>query len=375
MTKADATTAAYVTQRVSANLNIVDVTPQSKINTLTQALLNEDNIFNSYNKDVVKNMFIQTATVDFLEYIGISDNIVRTKEPMIRFSEEDAVAYIIHKKGSDMSGTMEVGSTIQLVEGAYWIRLNKAVDLTTTDEKVYLNGDLIASTSTDSVSLLEGSIFPLQIGNTSYNVILERSVYIPMIEEDIENYRERVVYGRQASKTGSVSAIRLAISAVSLVTDYTINFETSPYEILIFNKSLLETDEELDSLTQYALPVLSTRLNSAVSEGSVFTINIPKKINFTIKLIANKPEPKYLDMSVYTLIDQIKKNFRLGQTMRIDMQMVREQLLNVGDDASALLDYKLVVLKNFLGNSYESSTPFIDIGADEYPYLSEVIVE
>lgn len=371
----DNVTSAYVSQRIASNLNLVDITPQSKLTLLTQGLLNENSIFTAFKDESINNMFIQTADESYLEYIGISDGIVRTKEPLIRVTEEDAVVSLNYVSGDYPEEIMPVGSSLELVEGTYWIKLNKTVNLAELQDKVYLSGDILAYEEANIISFGEGVSYPITVGETEYNVTFERSVNIPILVETVENYRDRVLYGRQATKTGSESAIRLALSSVSLVNAYSVNFETNPFEILIFNRSLLESDADYDSLTQYALPVLTTKLNQVVSEGTQFTISIPKKINFSIKLKSLVSDPKTVPGVVYILNEYIKSIYQLGVPLTISIDTIRQYAERNGEDTDFLSDYDFIIYKNFLGNSYESSSKVLNINIDEYPYLAEVLVE
>lgn len=371
----DTTTAAYVSQRIASNLNLVDITPQSKLTLLTQGLLNENNIFTTFKDESIKNMFIQTADESYLEFIGISDGIVRTKEPMVRVTEEDAVVSLNYVSGDRQNEIMPAGSSLELVEGTYWIKLNKPVALGEITDKVYLNGDILAYEEASSISFGEGVSYPITVGETSYDVTFERSVNIPILIESVENFRDRVLYGRQATKTGSESALRLALSSVSLINAYSVNFETNPYEILVFNKSLIDSDSDYDSITQYAIPVLTTKLNQVVSEGTQFTVNVPKKINFSIKLKSNVKDPRPVPGLAYILNEYVKSTYQLGAVYTVNIETLMTYLLRNGEDVDFLADYDFIIYKNFLGNSYESSSTTLKIGVDEYPFLAEVLVE
>lgn len=369
------TATAYTSQRIAANLGLTDITPQSKITLLTQGLLNEKEIFNAYNETSTRNMYVQTADEDYLEFVGVAEGIVRTKEPMLRLTAEDAAVSIKLDIGDTVDAVLTKNTSLELVEGQYWVRLNKDVDLNLATEDFFLDCDILTNEDVNTVSFSEGSSYEINIQESVYRVTFNRDVNIPTIIEDLETYRSRVLFGKQATTTGSESAVRLAVSSISLITSYTNNYTSLPYQIQIFNKSLLESDLDYDNLSQYAVPILQTKLDTIKSEGSMFEVTLPKKVNFSLALRPNKTSPKEVPSTAYFLRDYLKLRYSLGREIRVTKDLFVDFLTRNGEDTTFLEDYDLVIYKNFLGNAYESELNYIDIATDEYPFLNEVIVE
>lgn len=366
----------YLAQRVAGNMNVQDLTPQSKIQTLVNGLLNEDIIFKTYTEDSNKNFYLQTADEDSLERVGIAEGISRLKTPSLRVRAEDAVISIQRVTSDSPTIVLEKGVQLELVTDASWLVLTEPLDLSTTIyDKAYISCDVKAGESQTNISFIEGVTYDININGDTYQITIEKNISIPILEESLETFRARVIYAKDSPRAGSESAIRLAVASNELITDYDINFDTNPSQVLIFNHTLFDDDSELDSLLSYAIPVLDTQLDLIKSEGVSYDISVVKKVNLTLALKALVANPRPVSSYWDTFKDYIYSLYKVGSTIDISVDLFVIYLNTQGEDASFLSDYDFVIYKNFLGTEYLSNSKEVKILADEYPYINEVRVQ
>lgn len=369
-------TSNYLAQRVAANMNIQDLTPQSKIQTMINGFLNEDIIFKTYTEDSNKNFYLQTADEDALERAGIAEGISRLKTPSLRVRAEDAVISIQRTTSYAPTIVLEKGVQLELVTNVSWLVLTEALDLSTAiDDKAYISCDVKASQSETNISFIEGVTYNININGDTYQITIEKNISIPILEESLETYRARLIYAKDSPRAGSQSAVRLAVASNELITDFNINFDVSPAQVLIFNHTLFDDDSELDSLLSYAIPVLDTQLDLIKSEGVSYDISVVKKINLTLALKSIVANPRPVSSYWDTFKDYIYSLYKVGSNIDISVDLFAIYLNTQGEDASFLSDYDFVIYKNFLGTEYLSNSKEVKILADEYPYINEVRVE
>lgn len=365
----------YISQRIASNMNIQDLTPQSKIGVLVNGLLNEDAIFKTYTEDSNKNFYLQTADEDSLERFGIAEGISRIKTPSLRVRAEDAAISIKRTTAYAPTITLEKGVQLELVSETYWLVLTEELDLSTAIlDKAYISCDIKAGQSETNLSFLQGVSYNVNINGDTYEITFEKNISIPVLEESLETFRARLIYAKDSPRSGSESAIRLAVASNELITDFNTNFDTNPVQLLIFNHTLFDDDTELDSLLSYAIPVLDTQLDLIKSEGISYDISVVKKVNLTLALKAIVANPRSVALWD-TFKDYVYSLYKVGSPFEISVDLFTVYLNTQGEDTSFLSDYDFVIYKNFLGNEYLSTSKKITILADEYPYINEVRVE
>lgn len=369
----DIGSSSYIAQRVASNINVQDLTPQSKANVLINGLLNEGVIFKTYTHDSVADFYIQSASDEALERIGVAEGISRHKEPTLRIRSEDAVISIKQTTNYLASPVLSKGTQLELVSESYWLVLTEDLDLEQASlNKVYIGCDIKTKVSETNLSFIEGVSYPLNIEGNDYSITFERDVSVPVLEESIDNYRSRIIYAKNTPRTGSQSAARLAVASNELITDFDIDFEASPYKVVIFNSVLFEDDSGLDTLVSYVAPVLDTQLYLVKSEGASYEVSVAKKVNFSLELKPTVTSPREVSPYWETFKDFIKSLYKVGSTLVIDQSLLVQYLELQGEDYSFLSDYSFNIYKNFLGKEYLSTSKSITILADEYPFLSEV---
>lgn len=373
-TNIDLNSTSYITQRIASNLNIQDLTPQSKIGVLVNGLENESSIFNNYKNNSLRNFYLQTADAEYLEYAGVAEGVTRFKEPLVRISEDDAVVSLTKKQGNMSSITMERGTTLSIISGESWIVLTKPVTIY-DDETVYLNCDVRSNTSSSSLRFNEGSSYDINVEGNVYTLKFEATVAVPIREEALDSYRDRLIFAKNSPRTGCESAVRYVLSSSQIVTDYSVDFSTAPYKLQLFSYKLFEDDTEVEVLQQYEIPFLETQLKLIQAEGSSFELTLPKKVNFSIQLRPLVSKPQAVPYEYYGFKSYIQSKYLVGTVLSIDSYFLKNYLEQQGVDTSFLVDYEFVIYKNFLGNSYESTSKVLPINEDEYPYVEEVGVE
>lgn len=373
-TNIDLNSTSYITQRIASNLNIQDLTPQSKLGVLVNGLENESSIFSNYKNNSLRNFYLQTADAEYLEYSGVAEGITRFKEPLIRVSEDDAIISLTKKQGSLGTVTLERGTTLSLISGESWIVLTSTTTVDGNDT-VYLSCDIRTNTFSSNLRFNEGSSYEVNIEGNVYALTFEAPVAVPVLEEPLDSYRERLIYAKNSPRTGCESAVRYVLSSSQIVTDFSVDFSVAPYKLQLFSYKLFEDDTEVETLRQYEIPFLETQLKLIQSEGSSFELVLPKKVNFSVKLRPLVSNPQSIPYEYYSFKEYIQSKYLVGTSLTVDRFLLLKHLEQQGIDTDFLVDYEFVIYKNFLGNSYESSSKTLPINSDEYPYVEEVGVE
>lgn len=366
----------YISQRISSNMNIQDLTPQSKISVLVNGLLNEDAIFKTHREEALNNFFIQTADEDALERMGVAEGLSRMKTPALRVRAEDEVISI--KRSTEYAPTivLEKGTQLELVSESYWLVLTDTLDLSTAiTDKAFISCDVKSNPTETNVNFIEGVAYNVNINGDTYEITFEKNVNIPILEESVDTFRSRLIYAKDSPRAGSESAIRLTVASNELITDYNIDFSNTPFKVLVFNNNLFIDDAELDTLLSYAIPVLDTQLDMIKSEGSSYDISVVKKINMTLALKATVSSPRAVPTYWETFKDYVYSLYKVGVTFEINSDLFATYLQLQGEDVSFLSDYEFRIYKNFLGKEYLSTSKSVAILPDEYPYINEVRIE
>lgn len=363
----------FIAQQIADNINVKELTPKSKLNLIAKSLLAESTTYTKYGQEAVKNMYIQTADDDYTELLGASEGLTRYNEPVIRVEKEDQILFLRFTEDKFDRTILPIGYKIDLVPNNSWIELIEPVDLSlVSNALIYISADLKVSNDTNNYSFSEGASFPIKINNINYEIGFNSEVTVPIITESLDNYKARIIFSKTSTKTGSNNAIRLALSSINFIDDFSIDYNTDPYTINIFNYNLLNDSSYIDLLNLSTIPLVYSRLKRVISEGTTFQVSLPKQVNFTLELKANKPNPANVDSIINNLISYIQNLYRVGVELTIDKDLIFNFCKKNNIETGFLADYDLLIYKNFLGESYLSSLNYITVLNDEYPYINEV---
>lgn len=365
---------SMIAQRISDNMGISDLTPNNKISILVNGLLNEHVIGKTYTTTTLDNFFIQTASEKYLEMAGVAENLPRIREQYLRINSYDNIVSIKQvNKDESSSYTLEQGAVLELVENECWLVINQDVDLSSANSTdIPLSCDIKGSET--SLNFVEGTYYPIVINDITYYITFNTAVSIPLFTEDLETYRSRLIYAKNTPRYGSSSSVRLALASILFITNFYITQEENP-TVYLFNSSLLEDDADLDLIKNIGLPLAETLINKVKGEGIQYEVQLPKKINISLSLRKLNNNSSSVPLSWYNIKDNINSNYVFGNKLKIDRDTLIEYFTSMDEDLTFLDDYELVLYKNFLGESYESSVKVINISEVEYPFINEVKVE
>lgn len=365
---------SMIAQRISDNMGISDLTPNNKISILVNGLLNEHVIGKTYTTTTLDNFFIQTASEKYLEMAGVAENLPRIREQYLRINSYDNIVSIKQvNKDESSSYTLEQGAVLELVENECWLVINQDVDLSSANSTdIPLSCDIKGSET--SLNFVEGTYYPTVINDITYYITFNTAVSIPLFTEDLETYRSRLIYAKNTPRYGSSSSVRLALASILFITNFYITQEENP-TVYLFNSSLLEDDADLDLIKNIGLPLAETLINKVKGEGIQYEVQLPKKINISLSLRKLNNNSSSVPLSWYNIKDNINSNYVFGNKLKIDRDTLIEYFTSMDEDLTFLDDYELVLYKNFLGESYESSVKVINISEVEYPFINEVKVE
>ena len=288
----DTSTKQYIHQNIAANMNIKDVTPQSKIAQLVDGFLNEADNYETYADNTLANMFIQSCNENFLDKAGAQEGIARSRLPSFRFNKSTGIVTINRTSSLPSTSIVKKGTTIQLTD-TIWITLLEDIDLSTiASTPTAISADIEVATlgnTNASLSLASGASFP--IGLDGYYININTDISLPVVEESLEEYRARILFSKFHSKFGSESAIKLALASSSFISDFNIDTTTTPFSLYVFSSNMLTADDYLPYIENYALPVIESQLLYRKAAGANYVLKTPTKVGFEIVLKSLKDNP------------------------------------------------------------------------------------
>jgi hypothetical protein len=373
---------SLTSQKLASNLNMINLSSASKLRTLSDGFHDEAQSIYDSASSVLDNMYVKTANTTFLESMGYQEGIYRIKEPKIRLQSTDQIAYMYidtnHLFNNALNYTgqfVNQGDIFDIPSQGIRLIILETIGATNlvADEKIYISAD-IKSYGDNTFSMTAGgdisiTNIPGQLASICSAITfgLTKDISIPIILEDINNFRSRVTLAKNTSKYGTEGAIRLAISSNPLVTDYIINYNTYPYEVIVFNSNMLFDNTYNDYLEKYAIPAVETQTLLRKSVGSSFTIKTPTAISFFLQLVDVNNNVQPLLMNDFrTFLSTI---YVLGTQLLLTKDILAPYFVSTGFTSDQLNGLTMKIYKYYNGFSYLSSDPFVLIGADEYPFV------
>lgn len=358
----------YTAQQVAYALNIKDPTPNSKITNLIETVINELDNFEAMSTTVVDNMFIETCNSEYLDRVGSQEGIQRGRTRSFKINKNTNMIGIKNLSGRSINRKYLRNTSIQL-EDNLWVTLLEDLDLMNVGETIVpISVELKTNeVQSNNLSIVKGSAYLTDFENVYVEFIEEIS--IPLIEESEEEYRARVLFARGTSNFGSESAIKSCIASSSFVDTYTIDYDTTPPTIYIFNRGMLTTSDYGNNLEVYSKPIISSHLNLKKADGTSYEIALPNPVTFKITIQARVDNPRQVALELFSFSDYIVKSFRLGEEYEITTDMIRQHLLSLSVDLSFLDDYNITLFKTYLNFEYAAENNSITIYKNEYPFL------
>ena len=359
---------------ISASLNILDPTPNSKLYGLIDGLVNDLDNFEENEITVLNNMYIETCTEDYLDLIAAQEGIQRFRTTSFKFDKSTNVVKL-YRTADNTSGTMlRKGATFQ-VGSLFYVVLRENVDttvLTSEEDQIPVSVDIkVSRVSQAPFSIKRGDSYYLDGTEDTYITITE-DIYIPIVEESLEDYRSRIVYSRLISKFGSENALRLCIASSSFVDNFKVDYSTNPISILLFNKDMLVSDVPREDIILYSKTLIETELNKRKADGTAYELKLPTKVSFMIELTPRVLNPKELPNEIYDFSTFIKNSYVFNSNYVIDLQLLKIYLLGNLIDLSVLEDYNIVFKNTFSNFSVPAVNNTILVFPGEYPYLESI---
>lgn len=359
---------------ISASLNILDPTPNSKLYGLIDGLVNDLDNFEENEITVLNNMYIETCTEDYLDLIAAQEGIQRFRTTSFKFDKSTNVVKL-YRTANNTSGTiLRKGATFQ-VGSLFYVVLRENVDttvLTSEEDQIPVSVDIkVSRVSQAPFSIKRGDSYYLDGTEDTYITITE-DIYIPIVEESLEDYRSRIVYSRLISKFGSENALRLCIASSSFVDNFKVDYSTNPISILLFNKDMLVSDVSREDVILYSKTLIETELNKRKADGTAYELKLPTKVSFIIELTPRVLNPKELPNEIYDFSTFIKNSYVFNSNYVIDLQLLKIYLLGNLIDLSVLEDYNIVFKNTFSNFSVPAVNNTILVFPGEYPYLESI---
>lgn len=369
-------------QKLALNLNMSNLSSASKLQTLSDGFHDEADTIYGVASSTLDNMFVNTASQTYLESMGYQEGLYRIKEPKIRLHSSDQIAYMyisdtnLFNSSLNYTGQfLKAGDTF--IIASQNIQLNILEDVFVTDltvnTRVYISLDILSYNS-NSYSMSANSDTDLNTIPPSLTRVcsavtfgLAKDIAIPIVTEDLNNFRSRVSYAKNTSKYGTEGAIRLAIASNPLVTDYYINYDTYPYKVSVLNINMQFDNTYDDYLHNYVIPSIETQIILRRCVGSSFTIDTPKAISFYPKILDVNNVEQALDLSDFRAF--VSSIYVLGTQLTLNKNVLTSYLLSTGFTLEQLPGLKLQWYKYKSGFSYLSAESSIVINKDEYPFV------
>ena len=358
----------YISQQVSHSMNIKDPTPNSKITNLVETIINELDNFEEFANRTVDNMFIESCNSEYLDKAGSQEGLSRSRTRSFKIGKNTNLIGIKNLTGKVLNSKYLKNTSIQLDENL-WITFLEDIDLSNISDSIVpifvelKTNDL----QTNTLSIIKGSSYLTSIDNVYIEFLEEIS--IPLIEETESEFRARVLFSKGTSNYGSESAIKSCIATSSYVDSYSMDYETTPPTIYIFNAGMLLQDDFDANLEVYAKPVISSNLNLRKADGTSYSVELPTPVSFKINIQARITNPRPVSSEFFSFVEYIIKTFRIGEEYTINEDSIRKHLSSLFIDLNFLDDYNITFLRTYLNFEYAAENNSITIYKNEYPFL------
>ncbi len=345
-------------------LGIQDPTPSSKITGLIEALVNDLDNFEQNELTTLDNMYTDTCDSTYLDKIGSIEGLSRSRTNHFKFGSGLRIFSI----SSNRVVTLERGKAYELDEDLTFV-LDNDIVINNIDENYFVGGEIKIKTRLNSLNVLEDSIFKLIDG---VYLTIHEPLNIPVIEEDENDFRLRVLFSQSTSKFGSENAIRSCIAISNLVTSYRIDYSTNPITIYIFNKNAFIDENTLTEVLLYSKNIIETELNKKKADGTSYIITTPNKNNFKIVFESRVDQPRNIPNDMYEFINTIADTYILGLEYTYNLETIKTFLSNRFIDLSFLEDYNVQFKKTFINFDLATENNEIVIYKNEYPFLDSI---
>ena len=366
-------------QNIADNLGVEDYNQVNDIKVIVEGFHAEAQQINTHVEQSLQNMYLQTASESYLDLAGMQEGIYRVKEPSLTLRAEERAIYLLVEDDDHYSESFSVSNESfskgsKLTIPSLDLELTFLEDLPLSDlqvnSKKYISCN-IKSIISNSLEYLNGSqvsfdTLPLEFENILRRIKIgfDRDIKISIVEESIDSYRNRLIQAKSIPKYGTSTAIALALTSNPLISQYYIDYNVFPFNVVLFNTSMLYDTSVAETLEEFAVTQISTAINDRKSDGTDYTVYTAKAVEFNIEIFeksGEKIEFNLLDFRAY-----IAAQFLIGNIYTIDLETIENFLSYQGLEEKA---GSIKIYKYKEGYSYLSKDPSITIERDEYPVI------
>lgn len=364
-------------QNIADNLGVEDYNQVNDIKVIVEGFHAEAQQVNANVEQSLRNMYLQTASESYLDLAGMQEGIYRIKEPSLTLKAEERVVYILveeddHYSESFNASTESFSKGSKITIPSLDLELTFLQDLPLRDIKIntkrYISCN-VKSIISNTLEYISGSqvsfdSLPAELSNILRRIKIgfDRDVKINVVEETVDNYRDRIIYSKSIPKYGTSTAITLALSSNPLISQYYIDQTVYPFNICIFNTSMLYDTSITETLEEFAVTQISSTIDDRKSDGTDYTVSTAKAVEFSLEVYDGSGEK--IEFNLLDFRSFIASQFLVGNVYNIDIESINNFLSFQGLTEQAE-DIKFYKYKE--GYSYVSRDSSITIERDEYP--------
>lgn len=361
---------SIIEQNIKNNLHITDITPHSKISQLVTGFVNEAKQFNDYTDNALNNMYIETASDEFLDKAGAQEGMYRNRMPTMRLYKHTELVNLIVRDTINLPSSIPRG-TIFLITEKISLKFVEEIKIEPKIGSEYpISVDIIYDPDTTSLSYISGSIYEV---SDNLAIKINTNLIMPRLEEDVDQFRSRLLYSKLVPKHGSVSAIDLAVASNYLIDTHYIDYSTYPYKVYIFNNNLLVLEGFDVSFRTTSIPMVEQELEVRKSFGTEFEIVVPSRVVLRIFIKSKKDNPRPVSPHIYSFREYITENYTPMEEFVLTLDSIKDHLLSYDANIDFLEDYDVELIKNYQTYNYVSPDNKITLTKDEYPYLLDIL--
>lgn len=357
---------------ISDNTGISDVTPNSKIAAFVDSFLNEIGNIEDNSNTTVANMYIESADSSYLDKIGSQEGLSRIVNNSFKIDKATEVLQLEILVDNTLTGTISTGTHLKLSDDLYVVFLED-IDISLIQKGIpyYISGE-VRTVSSDDFNIPSGSSYLTFFDNLYLK--FNETITVPLISEEIDDFRSRVLYSRGCSKFGSEGAIRLCIGSTNYVNDYVIDYTTSPPSIYLYHPNLLINSTFEEQIELLGMNVIRTELNRRKADTTSYELKTPIKISFRVYLKPTIQNPRDIPVELYSLTDYFISTYKVGKKYSIDLDTIKTYLGSKNIDLAFLEDYTVTFFKVFNNFEYSSEDNTISLSEFEYPFLERILL-
>lgn len=285
-------------KNIANNLGITDISESSQLKVLLDGLHDTiETVLEDMSKTVANN-YLETCDANSLQKYGLQNQLPRYLKSRLTINSGDqAIALVVQPNNVFKDGLLKLLSKDDVIElnSTAVLKINEdvLVDLSkNSSTTVFIGGVLSSYNELTPIDVPAGTEILVKARDTvskyvkEFNIIFTSQIASSFIEENIEQYRSRLLRYLNIPKYSTREAIEALVSTYPYVDDYYIDNDTYPTNVYLFNNLMAESQLNDYLVDMYATAGLTQELNKVAAHGSYYKVSPAVRVDIKLLIIS-----------------------------------------------------------------------------------------